>query len=248
MICSTGQIFALKESVIDAGSGTDNKYVEMLQAELEICSELAHPNIVRCLGHSYEGAQLSIFLEYVPGGSMAGVLRDFGALTGQQLQRSTRDCLHGLEYLHSRDPPVVHRDVKGANLLVTLDMRVKLADFGCSKRAQNTQSFTTTGSVPWMAPEVIMNAGGHGRKADIWSLGCTVIEMATAESPWGKDAFSNVMYAMRHIGMTDALPPMPDSLSPAANSFISLCLRRSVDARATALELLGHSFAAQGAE
>merc|ERR1712050_446641 len=153
-----------------------------------------------------------IFLEYVPGGSMQSVLNEFGALTPSVLQRATRDCVMGLEYLHSRDPPVVHRDIKSANLLVTLDMRVKLADFGCSKRAPVTQSFTMVGSIPWMAPEVIMHQNGYGRKADIWSLGCTVLEMGTGEQPWGKDMFSNIMFAMRHIGMTNALPDVPQSV------------------------------------
>ncbi|CAE7571119.1 mkkA, partial [Symbiodinium sp. CCMP2456] len=128
--------------------------------------------------------------------------------------------LAGLDYLHTRNPPVVHRDIKGANILVDLNFNVKLSDFGCSKREDLTKSFTTIGSIPWMAPEVISQQQGHGRKADIWSMGCAVLEMATAEKPWGNDAFDNVMYALRHISMTDAIPPIPDTLGEAGEAFV----------------------------
>merc|ERR1719188_1507119 len=115
--------------------------------------------------------------------------------------------LKGLDYLHTRRPPVVHRDIKCANILVDLNFSVKLADFGCSRQQDVTTSFTTIGSIPWMAPEVIQQHDGYGRKADIWSLGCTVIEMFTAEKPWGNAFFDNIMYAMSHIGLSEALPP-----------------------------------------
>mmetsp|Transcript_40383 Transcript_40383/g.114703 ORF Transcript_40383/g.114703 Transcript_40383/m.114703 type:complete len:124 (-) Transcript_40383:18-389(-) len=82
-----------------------------------------------------------------------------------------------------------------------------------------------------MAPEVIQSANGHGRKADIWSLGCTVLEMATAEKPWGNGMFDNVMCALRHIGMTDSLPRIPEEIPPWCKEFLSLCICRDVGAR-----------------
>mmetsp|Transcript_7901 Transcript_7901/g.16308 ORF Transcript_7901/g.16308 Transcript_7901/m.16308 type:complete len:96 (-) Transcript_7901:37-324(-) len=90
-----------------------------------------------------------------------------------------------------------------------------------------------------MAPEVILQRDGYGRKADLWSFGCAVVEMATAENPWGKDAFENVMYALKHISMTDAIPPIPE-LDEAADAFLRACLQRTPERRPSASELLRH--------
>lgn len=238
----TGQIFAVKEAVIEDDSEDDQKYLDRLAEELEICGSLRHPNIVTCLGHERVDNRLCIFLEYVPGGSMSSVLKEFGALSGKVLRTAVQGALEGLSYLHAHNPPVVHRDIKGANLLVDLRFCVKLADFGCSKRSANTQSFTARGSVPWMAPEVIMSKIGYGRKADIWSFGCTVLEMSTARRPWGNDAFDNMMFAIRTIGMTEELPPIPQELPEACRSLISACVRRPVHERPSAAQLLEHDF------
>ncbi len=98
--------------------------------------------------------------------------------------------LEGLEYLHNNN--VIHRDIKGANILVDNDGNVKLTDFGCAKQLEftvnslsNKENFNNTlkGSVPWMAPEVI-NQAVYDKKVDIWSFGCTILEMATAKTPW----------------------------------------------------------------
>merc|ERR1712039_694191 len=128
---------------------------------------------------------LYIYLEYMPGGSLAQVLAQYGPLEEALMVPYTRELLEGLEYLHTRKPPVVHRDVKGANILVSIDCHMKLSDFGCSKRTVDTWSLTMKGSIPWMAPEVIKHTG-YGRSADIWSFGCVIIEMGFGRSPWGK--------------------------------------------------------------
>ncbi|CAK9044319.1 unnamed protein product [Durusdinium trenchii] len=205
---STGRIFAVKQS--PWGGEADEKFRERLEEELRICKDLRHPNIVACLGFECSRDSFYIYLEYVPGGSMSTLLKEFGPLEGRLLKQCSEGVLEGLNYLHTRDPPVVHRDIKGANILVDLSFNVKLSDFGCSKKEDLTKSFTTIGSIPWMAPEVILQRDGYGRKADVWSFGCAVLEMATAEKPWGKDAFENVMYALKHISMTDAIPPIPE--------------------------------------
>merc|ERR1712203_1178810 len=111
----------------------------------------------------------------MPGGSLAQVLSQFGPFDESLIATYAHELLEGLEYLHTREPMVLHRDIKGANILVGLDCKVKLADFGCSKRIADTLAFTIRGSIPWMAPEVIIRTG-YGKKADIWSLGCVVIE------------------------------------------------------------------------
>lgn len=241
---ATFQIFAVKEAMLEEKSGQEGKQRERLDAELNICRTLRHPNIVSYLGHDYTDQHLYIYLEFVAGGSIASVLSEFGPLKGPPLRKATFGMLEGLDYLHTRSPPVVHRDIKGANVLVDLDLCVKLADFGCSKWSSETKSFTTLGSVPWMAPEVITQQEGHGRKADIWSFGCTVIEMASAEKPWGNGAFNNMMFALNHIATSTAAPPIPESVSPACRDLIGMCVQRSQDKRPSAGELLRHEFLA----
>jgi serine/threonine protein kinase len=240
----TGLLFAVKEANVDTTISEDRKYVERLEVEVGICKDLRHPNIVSYLGHQYVGGSLYIYMEYVSGGSMAHVLSEFGPLKPAQMEIAARGLTEGLDYLHSRNPPVIHRDIKGANILVGQDFCVKLADFGCSKRSLDTKSFTTIGSVPWMAPEVIQQRDGYGRKADLWSLGCTLIEMATAEPPWGKSTFNNFMFALSHIALSGELPPIPAELSDTCRDFISRCVQRAADDRPTAEELLTHEFIA----
>eukprot|EP00746_Dinoflagellata_sp_MGD_P003789 gnl/MRDRNA2_/MRDRNA2_107347_c0_seq1.p1 gnl/MRDRNA2_/MRDRNA2_107347_c0~~gnl/MRDRNA2_/MRDRNA2_107347_c0_seq1.p1 ORF type:complete len:516 (-),score=79.70 gnl/MRDRNA2_/MRDRNA2_107347_c0_seq1:102-1649(-) len=236
MNMENGKVFAVKEAFME----NEKERTNILQ-ELEICRGLSHPHIVTFLGHEYVDKQLYIFMEFIAGGSMTKMLNEFGALSQSLLRRSSVGLLEGLEYLHSCDPPVMHRDIKGGNILVDMDFHVKLADFGCSKQAAMTTSFSTMGSVPWMAPEVIRGEG-YGRKADIWSLGCAIIEMATAERPWGNRAFDNILYAMRHIGFTESIPPIPDTISTSAHDLICCCVRRNGDKRWSALELLQHEF------
>jgi len=233
----TGRIFAVKQAPL--GGEQDDSFRDRLEAELRICKDLRHPNIVACLGFECTKDSFYIYLEYVPGGSMSTLLKEFGPLVGPLLKQCTEGVLEGLNYLHTQNPPVVHRDVKGANILVDLNFNVKLSDFGCSKKEDLTKSFTTIGSIPWMAPEVILQRDGYGRKADLWSFGCAMLEMATAENPWGKDAFENVMYALKHISMTDAIPVIPE-LEEAADAFLRSCLQRTPDKRPSAGELLRH--------
>eukprot|EP00439_Symbiodinium_sp_Y106_P032046 s1958_g3.t2 len=270
---TTGKIFAVKQGILDDGngSGEDQKPGNThfarkptptmwgpLLSGMDLISppktDLKHDNIVETLGFEYADNHLYIYLEYVPGGSMAKVLHEFGALNNNLLTNSTAGVLQGLNYLHTRDPPVVHRDIKGANILVSLNFTVKLSDFGCSKRSSVTTSFTTIGSIPWMAPEVIQQVDGYGRKADIWSLGCVVLEMATAEKPWGNGAFENVSRLTRLMFVLRIVLGELSWLGKAllatlymggctqAHAEVHVCLKRNADERPMSWDLLSHSF------
>lgn len=232
-----GQMMAVKEVCINSSDATDLKFKDQLENEVQILKELKHPRIVAYLGHDYMDSFLYIYMEFMAGGSLAQVLRNFGCFEESLIVKYTRELLEGLEYLHSRERPVVHRDIKGANVLVDLDCHVKLSDFGCSKRDTDTMSHTMRGSIPWMAPEVIKSTG-YGRKADIWSFGCVMIEMATSKSPWGR--FDNPMAAMCKIAMSEETPPLPDEVSQACKDFIGICTRRDPAQRLSATELLQH--------
>jgi hypothetical protein len=236
----TGKLMAVKEVLLDTQDQTDDKFRRSLQNEIDLYKDLNHPCIVAYLGHDYtmEG-RLYIFLEYMPGGSIAQVLSQFGPLDESLISRYTCNLLEGLLYLHTRDPPVLHRDIKGANILVGMNGTVKLSDFGCSKRSSATAVHTLRGSIPWMAPEVMCQKS-YGRKADIWSLGCVLIEMSTAEAPWGN--FDNCLAAMARIAMSEDTPPVPAHLSEVAGDFVKLCTRREAQERPDAAELLKHGF------
>jgi mitogen-activated protein kinase kinase kinase len=156
---------------------------------------------------SLEDDYLNIFLEYVPGGSVTALLRNYGAFEETLVKNFVRQILEGLNYLHERD--IIHRDIKGANILVDNKGGIKISDFGISKKVEDsTYNFkpilspysdvvidlltgnrvhrpSLQGSVFWMAPEVVKQSG-HTRKADIWSVGCLVVEMLTGEHPWAQ--------------------------------------------------------------
>jgi len=236
-----GHTFVVKMAKLDEREEDDRTYRDVLQHELDICKDLRHPHIVSYLGHEYIKRRLYIKLEYVPGGSLKTMLKTYGALEAALIQKASLGILEGLNYLHTRRPAVMHRDLKCANVLVDLNFCVKLADFGCSKRTSDDDLCRSlVGSAPFMAPEVIEGVG-HGTKADIWSLGCVVIEMASAQAPWGK--FDNQMALIRHISMNPtATPPLPDTLSPDGCAFASACLQRNAEARPTTCELLEYHF------
>ena len=122
---------------------------------------LKHEHIVSYLGHDRIGEKLYIYLEHMPGGSLSKVLSQFGPLDESLIAVYTKQLVMGLVYLHTQDPPILHRDIKGANILVDLDCHVKLSDFGCSKRSAETMAHTVKGTIHWMAPEVMMQTGYH---------------------------------------------------------------------------------------
>ena len=250
MVKGSGQQLAVKVVGIDRDDTASLGHIEALDNEMTILQELDHPRIVRYLGHerilSEEGGapeKLVIFCEYLPGGSIAAAIRQFGSFGEEALANHTRQIVEGLKYLHENR--VSHRDLKGDNILLDLNGSCKLADFGCSKKLDVAPGGSTVvmrtmkGSIPWMAPEVIMGEG-YGRPADIWALGCVVIEMATGKHPWGK--FDNIMQAMYRIAMSEDNLTIPDKLSPVCQDFISKCIARNPKTRPTAAELLTHPF------
>ncbi|KAE9605880.1 putative mitogen-activated protein kinase kinase kinase STE-STE11 family [Lupinus albus] len=235
-IAGDGFFFAVKEvSLLDQGS-QGRQSVCQLEQEIALLSQFEHENIVQYYGTEMDESNLYIFIELVTKGSLASIYRRYNL--DSQVPAYTRQILHGLKYLHDRN--VVHRDIKCANILVDANGSVKLADFGLAKATVKLNDIKSCkGTAFWMAPEVVKGKNqGYGLPADIWSLGCTVLEMLTGKIPY---SHLECMQALFRIGKGE-LPRVPDSLSKDARDFILQCLKVNPDDRPTAAHLLNHPF------
>ncbi|KAM2966205.1 hypothetical protein FF1_026644 [Malus domestica] len=231
-----GIFFAVKEvSLLDQGSQGKQSVIQ-LEQEISLLSQFEHDNIVQYLGTHKDETKIYIFLELVTKGSLAKLYQNYN-LEDSQVSGYTRQILSGLTYLHERG--VVHRDIKCANILVHASGSVKLADFGLAKVTKLNELKSSKGTAYWMAPEVVnqMN-GGYGLAADIWSLGCTVLEMLTRQPPYFPLEWTQALF---QIG-SGKLPPVPNWLSSDAKDFILKCLQVDPNSRPTAAQLLNHPF------
>ncbi|KAJ5601650.1 hypothetical protein N7510_011184 [Penicillium lagena] len=242
-----GEVLAVKQVEINARiAGMDKdrikEMVAALNQEIDTMQHLEHPNIVQYLGCERGEFSISIYLEYISGGSIGSCLRKHGKFEESVVKSLTRQTLSGLAYLH--DKGILHRDLKADNILLDLDGTCKISDFGISKKTDNIYGNDSTnsmqGSVFWMAPEVIQSQGrGYSAKVDIWSLGCVVLEMFAGRRPWSKE---EAIGAIFKLGSLSEAPPIPEdvslNISPAALSFMLDCFTIDTYDRPTAGTLL----------
>ncbi|XP_010248249.1 PREDICTED: mitogen-activated protein kinase kinase kinase YODA-like isoform X2 [Nelumbo nucifera] len=239
----TGASCAMKEVNLIPDDPKSAECIKQLEQEIKVLSQLKHPNIVQFYGSEIIEERFYIYLEYVFPGSINKFIREHcGAITESVVRNFTRHILSGLAYLHSKK--TIHRDIKGANLLVDASGVVKLADFGMAKHLDgHAAQLSLKGSPYWMAPEVIHSMMKKDTNSDlayavdIWSLGCTVIEMLNGKPPWSELEGAGAMFKVLRES-----PPIPETLSAEGKDFLRRCFQRNPADRPSASKLLEHPF------
>jgi mitogen-activated protein kinase kinase kinase len=222
MNATTGEFLAVKQVEVNQKAALHDKervkeMVAALDQEIDTMQHLEHANIVQYLGCERKEFSISIYLEYIAGGSVGSCLRKHGKFEESVVKSLNRQTLEGLAYLHAEG--ILHRDLKADNILLDLDGTCKISDFGISKKSDNIYGNDVTnsmqGSVFWMAPEVVRAQGeGYSAKVDIWSLGCVVLEMFAGRRPWSRE---EAIGAIFKLGSLNQAPPIPDDVSETAS-------------------------------
>ncbi|XP_018897926.1 serine/threonine-protein kinase 4 isoform X1 [Bemisia tabaci] len=229
----SGQVLAIKQVPVD----TD---LQEIIKEISIMQQCDSPYVVKYYGSYFKNTDLWIVMEYCGAGSVSDIMRlRKKTLSEDEIATILSDTLKGLEYLHLRRK--IHRDIKAGNILLNSEGHAKLADFGVAGQLTDTMAKRNTviGTPFWMAPEVIQEIG-YDCVADMWSLGITALEMAEGKPPYGD------IHPMRAIFMIPTKPPPsfrePDQWSPEFIDFVSQCLIKNPEERATASQMLQHEF------
>ncbi|XP_030763048.1 mitogen-activated protein kinase kinase kinase kinase 5 isoform X3 [Sitophilus oryzae] len=236
---STNELAAIKVIKLEAGDDFG-----IIQQEILMMKDCRHPNIIAYYGSYLRRDKLWICMEYCGGGSLQDIYHITGPLAEVQISYMCRETLLGLCYLHGMGK--MHRDIKGANILLTESGDVKLADFGVSAQITATinkrKSFI--GTPYWMAPEVaaVERKGGYNQLCDIWAIGITAIELAELQPPMFDLHPMRALFLMSKSGFKPPTLKDKEKWSPTFHNFIKVALTKNPKKRPTAEKLLQHAF------
>eukprot|EP01060_Flectonema_neradi_P001211 TRINITY_DN10717_c0_g2_i1.p1 TRINITY_DN10717_c0_g2~~TRINITY_DN10717_c0_g2_i1.p1 ORF type:complete len:576 (+),score=131.50 TRINITY_DN10717_c0_g2_i1:123-1850(+) len=247
-VCADAALMAVK--ILDLSTLADDSKAQAIIREVELLSKLTHENIVDYYDSKIdeENNELQLFMEMVNGGSLGQFVRDCSEqLTEAVVAKYTAQILEGVAYLHTNN--VVHRDLKGDNILMSADGTMKISDFGTSKNINPVgrvgvpeASFSNSqiqGTPLWSAPETF--DGTYTTESDVWSVGCVVCEMLTKKPPW--PLFETVWAAITTIGKCSTYPelmPREPEVTSQCEDFLKCCLNPVAEDRTPASELKRH--------
>jgi len=245
-----GILCAVKQITLLPGE-KGQKVLAEAEKEIRILSFLRHPNVVNMFGSTRTPDFLNIFMQLVTGNSLDVIkkIRKSQGATGFSesiIASYIKQTLSGLIYCHKRG--VIHRDLKGKNILLDSGGLIKIADFGSGKivdakeATELTASNTFNYTILWVAPEVVTGKSIYDRKCDIWSLGCVAIELASLDDPWHERKFTKAKEVVDVLCKPDQFPAVPPGYSDEFYDFIRKCLTRDVDERPEAKELWDHAW------
>ncbi|KAH6582352.1 hypothetical protein BASA60_001957 [Batrachochytrium salamandrivorans] len=230
---ATGEVVAIKVLDLD----TDEDEISDVRTEIALLSTCDSPNVTRYHGSILNGSKLWIIMDYAGGGSVRGLLKP-GPIEERHIAVLAREVLSALVYLH-RSVGIIHRDIKAANILLSDTGQVKLCDFGVAGQITMTSArrHSFVGTPYWIAPEIIKRSH-YDFKADIWSLGITIIEMATGNPPFADQEPRRALFLIPR----SRPPKLEGHFSASIQEFIASCLKEEPEDRPTAENLLKFKF------
>jgi mitogen-activated protein kinase kinase kinase ANP1 len=237
MNSDTGESFAAK---VVRMADISNAAKLALTQESDTLMSLRHPHVVQGYGVEYdeESQTLNILMELLPLGSLKTLVVEYGALPEGVVRDYTRQTLLGLQYLHMKG--ILHRDIKPGNILRDRTGKVKLADFGVAKANLSFETVTVAGTPAYMSPEAV--DGKYSVGSDIWSVGCTILELLTGDPPWADREFQSPTQLLYHIGMSHEAPTIPTAASASLQDLLSIIFSIEPQERHDCGTLLNHAW------
>ena len=230
----TGKVMAVKKVSLEV----KEQACKQIITELDVLKNSHCPYIVDFYGASYREGEIRIYMEYMDGRSLENMYKLLGPIPENILGKISYAMVAGLQYL-KEEHHVIHRDVKPSNVLCNTLGEIKICDFSVSGELVKSIAHTYVGSSHYMAPERIQGSKEYDIRSDVWSLGISLVEMATAKYPYPR---TDSVFAMLTCIVNDPSPDLSDSCSPELTDFITQCLQKDPDMRPTYQQLLEHDF------